>query len=331
MSAVRVLVEPDLRDAVGLGSEELETIEAVYPILSAGAASMPPIMRLDVPENNGEIDIKSAYLPGYPGIAVKVSAGFFDNPSHGLPSLGGLVMVFEADTGVPSAIIFDNGYLTDLRTALAGAVAARHLSRGDSHSAGVVGAGVQARFQLRAMTLVRDISEARIWARHGQRAAEYATEMSEELGIPVRVMDSVVDVIGGSDIVVTATPASVPLIHDDMLHPGLHITAVGSDAEHKQELSAGVVSAADRFICDSIDQSMRLGELRSASAAGFDPNRAIELGAVISGEEVGRADDAEVTICDLTGTGAQDTAIASLAVDRCVGAGVGSTFETRPR
>lgn len=331
MSSVRVLVERDLRDAVGLGHEEMATIERVYPIISAGKASMPPIMRIDVPDNNGEIDIKSAYLPGYSGITVKVSAGFFDNPARGLPSLGGLMMVFDSETGVPTAALFDNGYLTDLRTALGGAVAAGYLSRDDSHAAGVVGAGAQARLQLHALTMVRDISEARVWARRQAQAIEYATEMSHELGIAVEVVDSVADVLAASDMVVTTTPSTEPLIDRNMLHPGLHITAVGSDTEHKQELSADAVSAADRFICDSIDQSMRLGELRSASKAGYEPGRAVELGEVVSGAEIGRSGVDDITICDLTGTGAQDTAIASLAVQRCAAAGVGATIETRSK
>src|SRR5918995_4630793 len=134
MGSIRVLVERDLREAVGMQREEIDAIEAVYPLITAGVGSMPPIMRIDIPENNGEIDIKSAYLPGYSGIAVKVSAGFFDNPIRGLPSLGGMMMVFDSETGVPTSAMFDNGYLTDLRTGLAGAVAARLLARENSET-----------------------------------------------------------------------------------------------------------------------------------------------------------------------------------------------------
>lgn len=330
MTSVRVLVEDDLRAAVGFGTEELDAIEAVYPLISSRRASMPPIMRIDVPENNGEIDIKSAYLPGYPGVAVKVSAGFFDNPSRGLPSLGGLMMVFDSETGLPMAALFDNGYLTDLRTALAGAVAARHLSRSDSQSVAIIGAGVQARLQLEALRLVRDVSSATVWARHRDKAQAFADEASRPQDIDVEIADTIGDAVSGSDIVVTTTPSTDPLINSDMLHAGLHITAIGSDAEHKRELSDDVVSSADRFVCDSIDQSRRLGELRSAMEAGFDVSRVVELGAVISGDVIGRKDPDDVTICDLTGTGAQDTAIASLAVERCVASSFGSTFETGP-
>lgn len=330
MATMRVLTETELRETVGLGEEELAAIEAVYPLITAGAGSMPPIMRIDVPENNGEIDIKSAFLPGYSGIAVKVSAGFFDNPAKGLPSLGGLMMVFDSETGVPRSALFDNGYLTDVRTALAGAVAARHLARDDAGSVGIVGAGVQARLQLEALALVRDIREARVWARDEDRAATFADLMSASIGVPMHVSESASDLAHSSDIVVTTTPATEPLLDADMLHPGLHITAVGSDAEHKQELSAELVMAADRFVCDSVSQSKRLGELRAALDAGFDESEAVELGAVIAGDAIGRGRDDDVTVCDLTGTGAQDTAIASLAVERARARSLGTSFETRP-
>ncbi|MGD2059673.1 MAG: cyclodeaminase [Acidimicrobiia bacterium] len=328
MGTIRVLTEADLRAQVGMGQAELIAVESVYPLISAGVGSMPPIMRIDVPECNGEIDIKSAYLPGYSGIAVKVSAGFFDNPGKGLPSLGGLMMVFDAETGVPRSALFDNGFLTDLRTGLAGAVAAKHLSRAESSLVGIVGAGAQARYQLEALLLVRPIERCRVWARRRRQAEGFATEMGDRLGISVEVANTIEEVTRRADILVTTTPSTVPLVTSSMLTPGVHVTAVGSDAESKQEIAGDAVVAAEGFFCDSIAQSRRLGELRGAIEAGYDPEGAVELGNVISGDAPGRSDGSSVTICDLTGTGAQDTAIASLAVERCVAGGVGISIET---
>lgn len=328
MAQIRVLTEGDLRSAVGFGLAELEAIEAVYPLIASGVGSMPPIMRIDVPENNGEIDIKSAYLPGYSGIAVKVSAGFFNNPSKGLPSLGGLMMVFDSETGLPQSALFDNGYLTDLRTGLAGAVAARHLSREDASVVAVIGAGAQARFQLDALLLVRPITRVLVWARRADQAAALVSDVAGRHGLDVEIADSIEEAAARADVLVTTTPSTEPLIGAAMLHPGLHVTAVGSDAESKQELAADAISAADGFFCDSLGQSSRLGELRSALAAGFDVDNATELGRVISGEVPGRVSEEDVTICDLTGTGAQDTAIASLAVERCRRSGAGTAIET---
>ena len=310
-----------------MGQEEMEAIEAVYPLITAGEGSMPPIMRIDIPEHNGEIDIKSAFLPGYSGIAVKVSAGFFDNPGRGLPSLGGLMMVFEAETGVPRSALFDNGYLTDLRTGLAGAVAARHLTREDVDTVGILGAGMQARMQLEALKLVRPIRKAIVWARREEQAKQFAVEIADTMEIDVTVARSPNEA-SAADVLVTTTPSTGPLVTTDMLHHGLHVTAVGADAETKQEIDVKAVSAADLFVSDSVAQSTRLGELRAAIASGFDLERAVELGAVITGEATGRTDDDQITICDLTGTGAQDTAIASLAVERCMVRDAGVLIET---
>jgi ornithine cyclodeaminase len=152
--------------------------------------------------------------------------------------------------------------------------------------------------------------------------------MGGRLGIEIEAVDTVEEVTHGVDILVTTTPSTKPLVTPSMLAPGMHVTAVGSDAESKQEIAGAAVVVADRFVCDSIAQSRRLGELRGAIESGYDPDQAVELGQVISGYAVGRSGDLQLTICDLTGTGAQDTAIASLAVARCAGSGVGVVIET---
>ncbi|MDX1448137.1 MAG: cyclodeaminase [Acidimicrobiia bacterium] len=326
MGSIRVLVESELRSIIGLDTEALETIESVYPLISSGEARMPPILRIDVPEHKGEVDVKSAYLPGHPGIAVKVSAGFFDNPARGLPSLGGLMILLDAETGLPLAALFDNGYLTDIRTALAGAVAARHLARPDASSVALIGAGVQARLQLEALQLVRDVRSARVWARDAAKAEAFAREVRERTGIEIEPSPDVAHAVVDADVVVTATPATSPLVTRSMIAPGTHVTAVGSDAEHKQELAVDLIAAADPFVCDSIAQSERLGELRAAREAGAAVTLA-ELGAVIEGR-TGRGRSESITVCDLTGTGAQDTAIAGLAVSRAGARGLGTSIAT---
>jgi ornithine cyclodeaminase len=323
-----VLTAGDIRQLVGFGPAELEAVEAVYPLISDGSAVMPPIMRIDVAAANGEIDIKSAYLPGYPGIAIKVSAGFFDNPSRGLPSLGGCMMVLDAETGIPAAALFDGGYLTDLRTGLAGAVAARHLAAPGSASVAVIGAGVQARYQIEALTLVMDIDTVSVWARRADQAMGLVNDTAGRLDLDISVAASVVEAVAGADIVVTATPATEPVIEAAWLQPGQHVTAVGADAEHKRELGRGLLDRADVIVVDSRAQSRRLGEARGALAEGLDPARLVELGEVVSGSRPGRTSVEQITVCDLTGTGAQDTAIAGLTVERARRAGVGHVIAT---
>ena len=326
MGSIRVLVESELRTVIGLDAEGLTVVESVFPIISAGEARMPPIMRIDVEKHNGEVDVKSAYLPGHPGIAVKISAGFFDNPAKGLPSLGGLMVLLDAETGIPRAALFDNGYLTDIRTALAGAVAARHLSNPDAAVVAIIGAGVQARLQLEALRLVRDVRSVRVWARDPNKAQAFADSVAGRTGLEVTARADVAEAVAQAHIVVTTTPATAPLVTRSMVAAGTHITAVGSDAEYKQELAVDLVAGADLFVCDSIAQSGRLGELRAAieAQAGVVPT---ELGRVIEGDVTRPSHDA-VTVCDLTGTGAQDTAIAGLAVSRAAAAGLGTTIAT---
>src|SRR5262249_375289 len=168
--------------------------------------------------------------------AIKISPGFFDNPKLGLPSVNGLMVLFSARTGLVEALFLDNGYLTDIRTAAAGGVAAKHLSRPDSRVATIFGAGVQARLQLEALTLVRPIRDGRMWARSRDRAEAAAREMAAKLRIDVTPASDPQTAVSGADIVVTTTPSTSPLIQYEWLSPGQHITSMGSDAEHKNEL-----------------------------------------------------------------------------------------------
>ncbi|WP_431802681.1 cyclodeaminase [Halobacillus andaensis] len=309
MGTIRLYERDRIERVIRLDTTLIDKVEGAFTDLTTKQVTMPPIMRIDVPSNNGEVDIKSAYIEGLDSFAVKLSSGFFDNPKRGLPSANGMMILLSAETGEPLAVFADNGLLTDLRTAAAGAVAARSLSREDSRTAGIIGTGSQARYQLEALTKVRAIEQVYVFGRNEEKAELYKREMETKLGIAVKVMKTVREVVENSDIVVTTTPADTPIIHSEWLHKGLHITAMGSDAEHKQELSPEVLETADLFVCDVVSQSERLGELRACSNQKVI-NSAVELGQITSGSKDGRISNDQVTICDLTGTGAQDTAIA---------------------
>ncbi|MDR5754135.1 MULTISPECIES: cyclodeaminase [unclassified Caballeronia] len=323
MADISLLGEAQLRALVPLDLAAIDQVEAAFRSLATEAVAMPPILRLDIPEHAGEVDVKTAYLPRFDSFAIKVSPGFFNNPSLGLPSLNGLMLVLSARTGLTEAVLLDNGYLTAVRTAAAGAVAARWLAKRTATRVAIIGAGEQARLQLNALMLVRKIEHVSVWARDPQRAARFA----EETRVPCDVTDSVHHALRHADIAITTTPSREPLIHARDLHPGLHITAMGSDAEHKNELAPDVFAAA-RYICDRVQQTRVLGELHHAIEAGaVAADRAFaELGQVIAGQMPGRTDDADITVCDLTGTGAQDTAIAALAITRAKAAGAGTIF-----
>lgn len=329
MAEITILNETDLRRCVKLDRAAVDCVENCFRALAEEAVVMPPIMRLDIAENNGEVDVKTAYIPGLDSFAIKMSPGFFDNPKLGLPSGNGLMVLLSAATGVVEAVLLDNGYLTDVRTAAAGAVAARWLSREDANTLAVLGAGAQAKLQVRALTLVRAIAEVRVWARDADKAGQCAEELRRELQLNVSPVTEVGEAVSGADIIITATPSESPLLGAEHISPGQHITAMGSDAEHKNEIAADMFAAAAYF-CDRLSQVRVLGELHHAIAAGVCAADADypELGEVVVGKRVGRRRAEDITLCDLTGTGAQDTAIATFARARARNAGLGSIFVT---
>lgn len=312
---MRVIEESRLRQTVFLNREVLSVIEEGFTRLSWGEVQTPPIMRLEIPQYHGEIDVKAALIQGIDDLAVKISSGFFDNPRRGLASGSGMMVVLSSETGYPVALLLDNGYLTDVRTAAAGAIAAKYLANDPVHTVGIIGSGSQARWQLQALSMVRAFKQVLVHSRHLEHAREFAKGMMEQLGIPVRVCDTAEMVVRESDIVVTCTPATEPIIQSEWIHAGLHITAMGADAESKQELDPQIVVMADTICCDLIVQCQRLGELHHALDAGvLSSSRVIELGELTSQKIVGRTHRDQVTVCDLTGTGVQDTMIAHYAL-----------------
>ena len=325
---VLVLTEAELRTSVGFDAEGLRAVEDAFTWLSDGKVEMPPVMHIEVTEHRGDIDIKSACVRGLDHLAVKVASGFFDNPKRGLPSGGAMVVVLNAQTGFCEAVMLDNAYLTDLRTGLAGAVAARHLAPEKVGTVGVLGAGAQARYQVRALRLVRDFERVLVSSRDAGRSAAYAEEMGERLGVPVEAAASPEALVRESEVVITATPARAPLVDAAWLHPGLHITAMGSDLPGKQELDPDVLRRADLVVCDRRAQCLAMGELQhAASFFGEGDAPLIELGEITAGQARGRRRAEEITVCDLTGTGVQDTAIASLALERARARGAGTPID----
>ncbi|AJI20105.1 cyclodeaminase (plasmid) [Priestia megaterium] len=326
-----IFTEPELKQYIQLNLEAINIVEEGFTKLANNQVEMPPIMRIDLHDQNGEVDVKTAYVKEKDMFAIKISSGFFNNYQLGLPSGNGMMILMSTQTGVPQAILLDNGYLTEVRTAAAGAIASKYLSKKHVTTVGVIGAGSQARFQVRALKLVRDFSKVLVYARSTNRAKKYAQDMSLELGVEVKVVDSAEVVVRNSDTVITTTPATEPIIKAEWLHPGLHITAMGSDAEHKQELEAKVLARADKLVCDKKEQCARLGELHHALNQRIvtDNSPIIELGQLTSKEVRGRENDEQITVCDLTGTGVQDTAIALFAYNEMVKRNAGWNVENK--
>ncbi|NYS25059.1 ectoine utilization protein EutC [Rhodobacteraceae bacterium 2376] len=322
MPRIRILTETDLRRVMALSPELIEAIDHAFRQLASGRVVMPKVLSMAIAEHNGEVDVKTAYVPGLDGFAIKVSPGFFDNPKIGLPSTSGLMMVLSSRTGQVQALLLDNGYLTDLRTAAAGAVAARALARPDATSACIIGAGLQARLQLQALTLVRPLRTALVWARDMDKAHAMAAEMAQVLGIDLRAEADPEAAVAQAEIIVTTTPATAPVLQAAWLRPGQHVTAMGSDQHGKNEIDPAALAIA-RYVPDRLSQTREMGELRAAIAAGViaADREYADLGAVLAGAAPGRLDASDITLADLTGTGVQDTAIATLALARAGTAG----------
>jgi ornithine cyclodeaminase len=292
-------------------TEALRAAETAFSALAQGRVVQPPPLGMDLDEVRGEVHVKGAYIQGEDVFAMKVASGFYRNSEKGLPTGSGLVLVFDATTGFPVALLQDNGYLTELRTGAAGALATRSLAPEEALSVAVLGAGSQARYQLSAISGVRELASVRVWSPVPDEGPAYKAEMEPVLGAPVTPAGSVEEAVDGADLVVTVTPARDPFLEAVWLKPGVTVVAVGSDGPEKQELAAGVLGGGAKVVVDSARQCLSLGETHHAVAAGVLRAEDIhaELGEIVLGTKPGR-EGGERIVCDLTGVGAQDAAIA---------------------
>jgi ornithine cyclodeaminase/alanine dehydrogenase-like protein (mu-crystallin family) len=274
------------------------------------------------------VHIKTGHLSGGSYYAVKIASGFYNNAALGLPSSNGMVLVFDARTGAPAALLLDNGYITDLRTAAAGALAAKYLSRKQINTVAVIGSGAQARYQLQLLSLVRSFAQVTIWGRNTGRAAACVQDLRRthtDRDVEFSAASSVQEAVEGAELIITVTASRSPLVRAEWVAAGATIIAVGSDGPDKQELDVKVLARADRIVADSRAQCLRLGEIHHAVEHGAIGKEkvAAELGEIAAGLKPGRQDDQELIVCDVTGVGVQDVAAASLVMERALAAAVG--------
>jgi len=319
---VILVEEREIRDLLDPASC-IDAVERALAAYASGEAEVPGVIHLDVPEHRGEVHIKAGYLHGGKYYAVKAASGFPGNAAHGLPTGDGLVIAFDAETGAPAAILLDNGYITDLRTAAAGAVAAKHLARATIGHVAVVGTGVQARLQLQLLARVRAFRTVTVWGRRAEAASLCVHDLERSGALPagcaVAAASSIQEAVRNADIVLTVTASRAPLLRAQWVQRGALVVAVGSDGVDKQELDVDVLSTADRVVADSLVQCRRIGEIHHAVDAGLlDPSRVTELGRIAAGAAPGRQTPGETIVCDLTGVGVQDVAAAALVVERAM-------------
>lgn len=293
----------------------LADIEEGFRDYSRGKVVVPPVGEMIM--DKGEVHIKYGYVKEDDYYVIKVASGFYGNPELGLPSSNGLMLLFSQKTGELLSILLDEGYLTDVRTAMAGAVVARHLAPGKVDRIGIIGAGTQARLQLKYLKGIINCREVYVWGRADAELESYCSDMKAE-GFSILTTTQVSNVTKSCNMIVCTTPSNTPLLQWKDIRPGTHITAVGSDTPEKHELDPKILKHADLVVGDSLEQCKLRGEIHQAVKAGsIQMNKAVELGNVISGIGPGRGSDSELTVADLTGVAVQDIQIATSVYKAC--------------
>ncbi len=319
---VLVLTKEEIESVITM-EDAISAVEDGFKAYNSGKTVTPFPVALQVPDHKGDIHIKPGYIKGYETYCIKIASGFYEKEPA---SIHGMLLLFDSRTGEPLCFEVDRGYITDLRTAAAGAVAARALAKKRVRKVSVLGTGTQARFQIQALSKVRDFDELSVWGRNPEKVEKYIRDMSGQIKAMITAAGNPKEAVAGADIVVTATMSTVPLLKGKWIGKGTHITAMGSDSPEKQELGTDVLTAADKVVCDSVKQCATLGEVHHAIKDGSMKESDVhaELGEVLLGKKSGRDNDDEITVCDLTGLAVQDVVTAKIVYERAVKKGIGS-------
>ena len=293
-------------------------IEQGFVAYSNGQVVVPPVGELIFEDPPGDTHIKYGYIKNDDYYVIKIASGFYQNVKLNLPSSSGLMLVFSQKTGVLETILLDEGFLTNVRTAVAGEIVAKYMAPEEVSIIGVYGTGVMARMQAQYLHSVTNCKRIIVWGRSESSLQSYKEDMQKE-GYEVQTTlksEAVTDI---SNLILMTTPSTTPLIKAGQIKPGTHITAMGSDTAEKQELDAQILRNADIVIADSLSQCQERGEIYKALLAGnFTMDRVVELGSAIeSGSRIRTSED-QVTVADLTGVAVQDVQIAK-AVSAALG------------
>ena len=296
--------------------ELLEEIAQGFIDYTSGRVVVPPVGYLGFSEPTGDVHLKYGYVKGGDVFVIKVAAGFPQNSLQGLPTGDGCMLVFSSRTGFLLAVLLDRSRLTDIRTAVAGAVVARALAPRVITRIGVLGTGVQARLQPLMLEHVTACREIALYGRSSERARSCAADL-ELAGFRVNLCESAEEVAESSQLIVTTTASRAAQFPASAVQPGTHVTAVGADAPGKQELDPALFARAEVVVADSIAQCADHGDLAVALASGdIALHRVRELGTVLANPEFGRTSESQISIADLTGVGVQDIVIATHVMRR---------------
>ena len=309
----------------------LEKIQSVLPHIdvfnaitkgfiafSNGEAVIPPVGELLFDQPPGDVHIKYGYIKSQPYYVVKIASGFYNNALLGIPNSQGLNLIFNKNTGVLCAVILDEGHLTDVRTAVAGAIATQALAPTTTKRIGIIGIGIQGQMQLEYHKKIMDFEAVYYWNRDFKKAQDVATKMNQT-NCPATAVDDIESLCKNCNIIITTTPSTSFLIKDQWIQQGTHITAIGSDTADKIELDPTLLHRADIVTVDSLSQSESRGEVFRARQVGtFQNENPLELGRILNNKNLGRQNNQQITIADLTGVAVQDLMISQAVFEKTV-------------
>ncbi|HEX6899431.1 MAG TPA: ornithine cyclodeaminase family protein [Thermoanaerobaculia bacterium] len=310
--AFKTITYDEIRGLVRL-EDVIEPVRESFKSYSMGRANIPPVQHLEMPQRQrGALHIKTGHVEPLDFCLVKVASTFPENTRRvpPMPSINGVIMIFSALDGQPMAVIEDRAWITQARTAGAGAVAAELLARPGASTLGIVGSGTQARLQARAILhVLPGLQTLLVWGRNGESARRFAEEMrASHPGLTVRVEETPEGVARGADVLVTTTYSGEPLVRGEWLSAGSLAIGMGADSIHKRELDADALLNADRVYVDSRSQNQILAEVGHGIREGlFGPERMDgEVGEVLNGSVAGRTSDRQRIVCKLTGVAVQE-------------------------
>ena len=305
----------------------MAAVENVFRLQGQGKIPAPGILGVKAP--GGGMHVKAGLLPGDRNYLVaKLNANFPGNNAHfGLPTIQGVIVVFDAKNGVPLAIL-DSIDITLKRTAAASAVAAKYLARKDSSVATICGCGQQSRAQLRAALLVLPLTKIYAFDVNERAAIKFSKELSRELKIDIELVRDLASAIQKSDVCITCTTANEFFVHKKDVRPGTFIAAVGADDVHKQEIDPALIASA-KVVADSLEQSCAIGDVHHAIARGPMRKEDVyaELCEIVTGQKIGRGADDEIIVFDSTGVAIEDAITAGAVYERALANGIGTVFD----
>jgi|SRR5213594_821874 ornithine cyclodeaminase/alanine dehydrogenase len=322
-----LLSEKQVQDLIDI-DELIATLEQAHIQCSTGRAVMPVRLVVPLPQIHGRITSMPGFLNDDNALGMKVITYFQDNPKRGLPAILATIMLFSVETGKMIAVM-DGSYITAIRTACASAMATRALANRETPVLGILGAGVQARAHIQALSRVRKLQQIKIYSPSGISATKIRKDMESDVGFGVKVAASAEDAVKHSDIVVTVTTAKEPILKSEWLNAGVHINAVGSHRPDLREVDGATLARA-KVVVDSREAIMtECGDILLALKEKSIPEDVIhaEIGEVLAGMKSGRESAGEITLYKSVGIAIQDVATANLVYHRALDRKVGTQVE----